>query len=67
MMDYARVIINLDAPLESSFHYRIPPDLAGTVQPGHLVMVEFGHRTAQGIVVGLDSESPVPETKPIIA
>ncbi len=66
-MDYARVIINLDAPLESSFHYRIPPDLAGTVQPGHLVMVEFGHRTAQGIVVGLDNESPVPETKPIIA
>lgn len=66
MTRYAQVIINLDAPLESSFHYHIPADLEETVQPGHLVEVEFGRRLAQGIVIALDDQSPVPETKPII-
>ena len=64
---YAQIVINLDAPLESSFHYHLPADLQGTVEPGHLVEVEFGPRLAQGIVIGLDTESPVPETKPVIA
>jgi primosomal protein N' (replication factor Y) len=66
MTRYAQVIINLDAPLESSFHYHLPADLEETVQAGHLVEVEFGRRLAQGIVAALDDESPVPETKPII-
>jgi len=64
---YAQVVINLDAPLEGSFHYHLPADLSDTIQPGHLVEVEFGRRVAQGIVVGLDEKSPVSETKPIIA
>ncbi len=66
MTRYAQVIINLDAPLESSFHYHLPADLEETVQPGHLVEVEFGRRLAQGIVIALDDQSPVSETKPII-
>ena len=67
MARYAQVVINLDAPLESSFHYHLPADLAGTIEAGHLVEVEFGSRLVQGIVVGLDERSPVPDTKPIIA
>ena len=67
MRRYAQIVINLDAPLESSFHYHLPADLQGTVEPGHLVEVEFGPRLAQGIVIGLDTQSPVPETKPVIA
>ena len=66
MTRYAKVIINLDAPLESSFHYHLPADLEEAVQAGHLVEVEFGRRLAQGIVIGFDDQSPVPETKPII-
>ena len=66
-MRFARVIINLDAPLEGSFHYHLPPDMEGLVHPGHLVEVEFGHRMVQGIVMGLDERAPVPETKPIMA
>ena len=66
-MRYAQVVINLDAPLESSFHYHLPPDLIDVVQPGHLVQVEFGKRMVQGIVAALDDQSPVAETKPIIA
>ena len=67
MTRYAEVIINLDAPLASSFHYHLPADLVDSVRPGHLVEVEFGHRVAQGVVIALDDRSPVPETKPIIA
>jgi primosomal protein N' (replication factor Y) len=65
-MAYAEVAVNIDAPLDSTFHYHIPPDLEGMVEPGHLVEIEFGTRVAQGIVVALDDQAPVPETKPII-
>lgn len=64
---YAELVINVEAPLESSFHYHVPRDLQAELEVGHLVEVEFGRRLAQGVVVGLDGESPVPETKPIIA
>ncbi len=67
MARYAKVVINLDAPLESSFHYHLPADLEETIEAGHLVEIEFGSRLAQGIVIALDDQSPVPETKPIIA
>jgi primosomal protein N' (replication factor Y) len=67
MTRYAQVVINLGAPLESSFHYHLPADLEETIEPGHLVEVEFGSRLAQGVVIALDDRSPVPETKPIIA
>lgn len=66
-MRYVQVVVNLDAPLESSFHYHLPADLADVIQPGHLVEVEFGSRAAQGIVIQMDDQSPVPETKPVIA
>ena len=64
---YAQVVVNLDAPLESAFHYHLPPDLEEVVRPGHLVEVEFGTRAVQGVVVALDDQTPVPDTKPIIA
>jgi len=47
-----------------TFHYHLPPELLGSVQPGHLVWVPFGKQTLQGVVVGLADAAPVP-TKPI--
>ncbi len=49
-----------------AFHYHIPSELEGALRPGHLVWVPFGSRRLQGIVLALDEESPVAETKPIL-
>ncbi len=63
---FAELVINIEAALAGTFHYHIPTDLRGTLLIGHLVEVEFGRRLAQGIVVALADQAPVPETKPII-
>ncbi|MDE0140946.1 MAG: primosomal protein N' [Caldilineaceae bacterium] len=47
-----------------TFHYHLPPNLIGEVEPGHLVWVPFGRQQLQGIVVGPAQSSPV-ETKAI--
>ncbi len=47
-----------------TFHYHLPPNLRGEVEPGHLVWVPFGRQEVQGIVVGPAQSSPV-ETKAI--
>ncbi len=64
---YAELVINVEAPLENTFHYHVPSDLQDILSTGHLVEVEFGRRLAQGIVLALHSTAPVEETKPIIA
>lgn len=64
MTDYAEIAVNV--PVDRTFHYHIPPELAGRVQPGHLVRVGFGTAMQPGIVVALVEESPVPQTKPVI-
>lgn len=64
---FAELVINIEAPLENTFHYHVPSDLQNRLKPGHFVEVEFGRRLAQGIVIGLHSVAPVPETKPVIS
>ncbi len=64
---YAELVINIEAPLESTFHYHVPSDMSKRLTMGHLVEVEFGRRLAQGIVIALDDDAPVEETKPIIS
>ncbi len=64
---FAELIINIEAPLENSFHYHIPRDLQSALQIGHLTLVEFGRRQAQGIVIAFSNAAPIEETKPIIA
>ncbi len=63
---YAEVVVNVEAPVEGTFHYHVPNDLATVLRVGHFVEVQFGPRLAQGIVVGLGESSPVEQTKPII-
>ncbi|MAT97267.1 MAG: primosomal protein N' [Anaerolineaceae bacterium] len=64
---FAELVINIEAPLEGTFHYDVPTDLRPKLRVGHLVEVEFGRRLAQGIVLRFDDTAPIEETKPIIA
>ncbi len=48
---------------DHTFHYHVPDDLRGRLQPGHLVMVPFGRRLRHGVVVALGDTSPVEETR----
>ena len=64
---FAELVINIEAGLEETFHYHVPPDLRDQLRVGHLVEVEFGSRLAQGIVVGFDDVAPVQDTKPMIS
>ena len=48
---YAELIINVEAPLEGTFHYHVPSDMQPRLRVGHLVEVEFGARLAQGIMM----------------
>ena len=63
---FAELVINIEAALQGTFHYDVPSDLRPFLQIGHLVEVEFGRRLAQGIVVALDKEAPIEDTKPVI-
>lgn len=62
---FAEIVVNL--PVEGTFHYHIPPDLAGKLVIGHLVEVTFGRQKAQGVVIGFDLRSPVASTRPVEA
>ncbi len=42
-----------------TFHYSLPPQMAGTVRPGHLVWAPFGAREVQGFVLRLTDSAPV--------
>jgi primosomal protein N' (replication factor Y) (superfamily II helicase) len=61
---YAEVAVHLGR-VQGTFHYHLPPTLKAVVRPGHLVVVPFGPRRVQGVVVSLTDESPVPETRPV--
>jgi len=57
------VVFNL--PLERSFHYLIPSELEGIVQPGMRVLVPFGRQERLGFVLGVGDTSPIKELKTI--
>ena len=59
----AEVVFNL--PLERTFHYLIPQQLAGTLRPGMRVAAPFGPRELIGFIAQLVTESPIRELKPI--
>ena len=64
MPRYAEVALHLPR-VQGTFHYHIPDNLLSDLSVGHLVIVPFGKRRAQGVVFRLSDESPVPETRPI--
>jgi primosomal protein N' (replication factor Y) len=66
MRRFAEVALHLPR-VQGTFTYHIPDELLPNLTPGHLVVVPFGRRRAQGIVLRLTEQSPVPETRPIEA
>lgn len=61
---YAEVAVNLP-PIRGTFSYHVPDQLEARLEAGHLVLVPFGSRTLQGIVLGLGASAPVEATRPI--
>jgi len=65
---YASVVVDTGGASPVEFlTYEIPDGLAGSLGIGACVLVPLGSRQAVGYVVGLERESPVPDTRPIIA
>jgi primosomal protein N' (replication factor Y) len=64
MHAYVEVAINLPQ-ISDTYHYHLPPDLAGSVQPGSLVIVPFGNQRAQGVVLRYIDDPEVAKTRPV--
>jgi len=62
---FAQVVFNV--PLDRSFDYEVPEDLAGQLQVGSRVRAPFGRRHLVGYCVGLVEEPSVAEVKPLEA
>jgi primosomal protein N' (replication factor Y) len=61
MPQYVEVSINL-SQVTGTFHYHVPGELAGLIQPGCLVVVPFGRQTVQGVVLDFVAVPEVAET-----
>ena len=62
------VEVSVNVPqVSGTFHYHLPPDLVGVIQPGHLVEVPFGRQQVQGVVFRFIDTPEVSETKPVTA
>ena len=64
MPEFLQIAVNVPR-VSGVFHYHCPPDLEGRLKPGHLVLVPFGPRVVQGVVLGPVSDPGVPETKAV--
>jgi primosomal protein N' (replication factor Y) len=58
--------IAVPVPLDRTFHYRVPPGLAGQAVAGHRVFVPFGHRRLTGYILETVSGVPAEGLKDII-
>ena len=65
MKSFVQIVVNVPA-VSGVFDYAIPESLAGSVGPGHLVIVPFGRQTVQGVVLRFVDQPSVPEVKEII-
>jgi len=63
-MCYAKVAVNV--PVNKTFTYHIPDELAHKLETGSLVRVEFGVAMQSGVIVARHDETEIPETKPIL-
>ena len=63
---FAQIAVNVPT-VSGVFDYHLPPELAGKVLPGCLVVVPFGRQMVQGVVVRLVTEAQVQQTRPVEA
>lgn len=63
---YAGVVI--EGPLTTVYHYAIPPEFAGEIEPGMRLRVSFGNRTIWAFCVALSDTPPIDPSriKPIL-
>jgi primosomal protein N' (replication factor Y) len=66
MQVYVEVAINLPQ-ISDSYHYHLPPELVGSVEPGSLVIVPFGSQRVQGVVLRFIETPEVADTRPVEA
>jgi len=66
MATYVEVAVNVPQ-VSGTFHYHLPPELEGVVQPGYLVEIPFGRQQVQGVVFRFVEQPEVPETKPVLS
>ena len=64
MQTFVEVAINLPQ-ISDCFHYHLPPELSGAIEPGSLVIVPFGAQRVQGVVLRFIDKPEVPETRPV--
>ena len=65
-MTYLRAAVN-QSGVQDVFDYHLPEALEGRVSPGMLVVVPFGSRRVQAIVLELVETPSVPQTRPVEA
>ncbi len=65
MPTFLEIAVNVPQVSEV-YHYHTPSELDGRVDIGHLVLIPFGPRTVQGIVVGMVDQPEVAQTRPIL-
>ena len=58
--------VALQAPVNRTFTYHIPPELEDKLAAGSLVRVEFRVAMEPGVIVAFKGDSAIPKTKPII-
>lgn len=64
MPEYVELAVNVPK-VSGVFHYHVPPELAHSLRPGHLVLAPFGAQVVQGVVLRAVDQPEVAETKPI--
>ncbi len=64
MASYVEVAINLPQ-VSDTYHYHLPAELEGSVQPGSLVIVPFGKQRVQGVILRQVDVPEVAETRPV--
>ena len=64
---YAEVAVDvLNVPADKTYHYAIPDHLRDRVTPGVMVLIGFGERIIEGLVIAGAATSPVEEVREIM-
>ncbi len=64
---YAEVAVDvLNVPADKTYHYAIPDHLRDRVSPGVMVLIGFGERIIEGLVIAGAETSPVEEVREIM-
>jgi primosomal protein N' (replication factor Y) len=66
MPTYVEIAVNVPH-VNEVFHYHLPAELEGLMEPGQLVEVPFGRQQVQGVVLRFVDTPEISQTKPVSA